>query len=230
MSKGDQMKFTLLKVIFTSGLLPLSTLSSAGIINSADYELTNIDGSFTWGNTNWNLAGSKGYVDNTADLSEIDTLLSDGYEFSSGNTGKVNGIYNWSTFGYHAFTYNFVETTTFSGLDLLISRNYSLLTPFFAEVFDGNNWTTLVSGTTGDLGLTLSIMNNQATTQNVSVDFGSVTGNAIRFGYNNGSQIALHEVTFNGNVSTTSVPEPSTFAIFALGMIGLASRRYKKAL
>jgi hypothetical protein len=27
---------------------------------------------------------------------------------------------------------------------------------------------------------------------------------------------------------TTSVPEPSTLAIFALGLIGLASRRFKK--
>ncbi|NQZ22998.1 MAG: PEP-CTERM sorting domain-containing protein [Colwellia sp.] len=28
--------------------------------------------------------------------------------------------------------------------------------------------------------------------------------------------------------STQEVPEPSTLAIFALGMIGLASRRYNK--
>jgi len=28
--------------------------------------------------------------------------------------------------------------------------------------------------------------------------------------------------------SATNVPEPSTLAIFALGMIGLASRRFKK--
>jgi hypothetical protein len=34
----------------------------------------------------------------------------------------------------------------------------------------------------------------------------------------------------NGNISynSASVPEPSTLAIFALGMIGLASRRFKK--
>jgi len=30
------------------------------------------------------------------------------------------------------------------------------------------------------------------------------------------------------NGGTTDVPEPSTFAIFALGMVGLASRRFKK--
>jgi hypothetical protein len=37
--------------------------------------------------------------------------------------------------------------------------------------------------------------------------------------------VSLPQVTFTG---VTSVPEPSTLAIFALGMIGLASRRFKK--
>jgi hypothetical protein len=36
---------------------------------------------------------------------------------------------------------------------------------------------------------------------------------------------ALPQVTITG---VTSVPEPSTLAIFALGMMGLASRRFKK--
>jgi len=41
---------------------------------------------------------------------------------------------------------------------------------------------------------------------------------------NNGVQHQLGEIEFFG----TKVPEPSTLAIFALGMIGLASRRFKK--
>ena len=36
---------------------------------------------------------------------------------------------------------------------------------------------------------------------------------------------ALRNFAYN---SSTEVPEPSTLAIFALGMIGLASRRFKK--
>jgi len=35
-------------------------------------------------------------------------------------------------------------------------------------------------------------------------------------------------IPFQLNGTTTDVPEPSTLAIFALGMIGLASRRFKK--
>jgi hypothetical protein len=30
------------------------------------------------------------------------------------------------------------------------------------------------------------------------------------------------------DIDTTSVPEPSTLAIFALGIVGLTSRRFKK--
>jgi hypothetical protein len=36
------------------------------------------------------------------------------------------------------------------------------------------------------------------------------------------------DCTTTGSCFTTSVPEPTTLAIFALGMIGLASRRFKK--
>jgi hypothetical protein len=40
------------------------------------------------------------------------------------------------------------------------------------------------------------------------------------------SQVAMGEVAFE--LSTTEVPEPSTLAVFALGLMGLASRRFKK--
>jgi len=35
-------------------------------------------------------------------------------------------------------------------------------------------------------------------------------------------------ISFNIIATTTSVPEPTTFAIFALGIMGLAARRFKK--
>ena len=43
------------------------------------------------------------------------------------------------------------------------------------------------------------------------------------------STLWIDGVSGSGSLNTgTSVPEPSTLAIFALGMIGLASRRFKK--
>ncbi|WP_159822808.1 PEP-CTERM sorting domain-containing protein [Colwellia sp. 20A7] len=42
------------------------------------------------------------------------------------------------------------------------------------------------------------------------------------------AQIDIVSVNSVGPVSSVNVPEPSTLAIFALGIIGLASRRFKK--
>jgi hypothetical protein len=45
----------------------------------------------------------------------------------------------------------------------------------------------------------------------------------------NGAAVSMDESTNLGVPSTiTDVPEPSTLAIFALGLIGLASHRFKK--
>lgn len=42
-------------------------------------------------------------------------------------------------------------------------------------------------------------------------------------------QIKLHGSGAIDNISYTTVPEPATLAIFALGLIGLATRRFKKS-
>jgi hypothetical protein len=49
---------------------------------------------------------------------------------------------------------------------------------------------------------------------------GVADGTAVAFGLRDGS--------ITGGGFTTSIPEPSTVAIFALGLMGLASRRFKK--
>lgn len=220
------MKFTLLKPTLVGLLLTLSTFSNASIISVDDYQLTDIAGSFTWGNTNWNLEAGDGYVNNSSDLALVDSLLSDGYEFSTGDDNPINGIYNWTTAGYHALTFTFDTETTFSEFDLLISRNNSLATPFFAEIFSNGIWSSLADSTTGALGATLRPGNNSDITQTLNLDLGLASGTAFRFGFDGGDQVALHEVTFTG--VSEEIPEPTTLAIFALGVIGLASRRIKK--
>ena len=50
----------------------------------------------------------------------------------------------------------------------------------------------------------------------------------LRIGTFLGSKNALWFDDLKIQTTSTSVPEPSTIAIFALGMIGLASRRFKK--
>jgi hypothetical protein len=64
----------------------------------------------------------------------------------------------------------------------------------------------------------------------VSVGVGSsVGGDYLAFADNVTIQFDNQDSrTFNFEVDSVDVPEPSTLAIFALGMIGLASRRFKK--
>ena len=70
----------------------------------------------------------------------------------------------------------------------------------------------------------------------VNVDFANITGfdaSNVTFG-SDYIEVAIGGLSMNNNsfinieLNSTSVPEPSTLAIFALGIIGLASRRFKK--
>ena len=55
-------------------------------------------------------------------------------------------------------------------------------------------------------------------TQPITLNFGYVVGGG------GGHNLQVN----NATLAVTNVPEPSTLAIFALGMIGLASRKFKK--
>ena len=61
-----------------------------------------------------------------------------------------------------------------------------------------------------------------------NIDFSSVQARYLRIRATGGdNSYAIGEFQAFGS-QVSSVPEPSTFAIFALGMIGLASRKFKK--
>ena len=49
---------------------------------------------------------------------------------------------------------------------------------------------------------------------------------SLQFSASKNSIMLLRDVA--SNTSPTSIPEPSTLAIFALGMMGLVTRRFKK--
>ncbi|SIS67400.1 PEP-CTERM sorting domain-containing protein [Neptunomonas antarctica] len=52
--------------------------------------------------------------------------------------------------------------------------------------------------------------------------------NTGKFGFYNYSQSQVRYTGFTEEVSPSAIPEPSTLAIFALGIMGLATRRFKK--
>lgn len=54
--------------------------------------------------------------------------------------------------------------------------------------------------------------------------------NSVSWSSNSGSATTMYtdNISYNTTGPTSTVPEPSTLAIFALGIMGLASRRFKK--
>ena len=63
-------------------------------------------------------------------------------------------------------------------------------------------------------------------------NFSGLSNNAGKFGFYNSSQGTVRYSGFEEDVCnqncTASIPEPGTLAIFALGLIGIASRKFKK--
>ncbi|MBA6384141.1 PEP-CTERM sorting domain-containing protein [Colwellia sp. BRX10-6] len=58
---------------------------------------------------------------------------------------------------------------------------------------------------------------------------GNIIVTSTDFNYHGGNlPFITDELAYVTSPRTAEVPEPSTLAIFALGMIGLASRRFKK--
>ena len=130
---------------------------------------------------------------------------------------------------------NVLLTATFS-LDSAINTNEMGILSFFGGVRGGNatlasveifNLTTNTS-LSGILNPTLGAgnwiyneFNFEPTAANAG-DYLQIRWNGGGTNSANGQEVAL--VSF----STVEVPEPSTLAIFALGMFGLASRKFKK--
>jgi len=105
---------------------------------------------------------------------------------------------------------------------------------------DLQSWTNLFNIVPSDGEVTVSMggMDTMSTDFNhndyiPALDFSSVQARYMRITATGGdNSYSIGEFQAFGSLAvnrqSTSVPEPSTFAIFALGMIGLTSRRFKK--
>jgi hypothetical protein len=102
----------------------------------------------------------------------------------------------------------------------------------------GADLTVLASNYTGNNGWADNTVYNfsldfTSTNINISINGANIfdvsgSFNSGKFGFYNYSQSQVRYTGFAEEVSPSVVPEPSTLAIFAFGMIGLASRRFKK--
>ena len=73
-----------IKITFILIIILFSHSNQAGLIKSDNYSLTNIEGDFIYGNTNWAYEPTL-YVDNNKDISIVDNILSNGYFYSPQN-------------------------------------------------------------------------------------------------------------------------------------------------
>ena len=217
------MRFNLLNAMLLSTILLVSSFANAGLIVFSDRSLfqdqlasaTNIDFEDDWAST-WN-----------------------GFNSASGYTTQgVNFVGNFNS-SYYLYVNNNNYAQTWGGMDagdsLLVEGrgvlNATLPTAINMLGFDFS----LSEGVAGlSKSVTFTLNSGESFTRNVLTRqknfFGIMSDSAIA-GFSFQTTLAerppllsIDNVTFG----VTSVPEPSTLAIFALGMIGLASRRFKK--
>jgi hypothetical protein len=197
---------------------------AAAPIAASTYSLTGLTGTFEYGRTDWNGLSDVGYVNDTTDISRVQTILSDGYTaMSSGQNGQVNAIYSGYPGGENtiAFAFNSGMDYVLNSLTFLSSRSYASNTTIVLEyALNGGAWQTTASTTTGALGISTGNANNY------TLNFGGVTADAFRLVLN-GSQISFHEISLDG--AAAAVPEPTTIALLGLGLLGFAVTRRKPA-
>lgn len=154
----------------------------------------------------WEFNGEEGtFITDGSDLSAGNYLLSD-FTVTSSLVGATigswgNGDYSPSAFG--------------NDVPYWIVWNGSTITDLISS---GSNWDTWFT------------FDDLSTSTIYLFDFGSgntqTNGQAMAFAGN--ASAPSYAYTATPTLESVSVPEPSTLAIFALGLMGLASRRFKK--
>jgi len=199
------MKFKLLKAAFMSLVLSASSSAFAGVIALDDW--FDYAGTNTGGLTQSQVSDNLYYaVALDLDFSTTDTYeVAAGWHIASANEWySLYASYVGSFTGYHHY--------------------------------DNNGWDryTSKSGASNHYYFALAEMFNPSF-QNQAVHAGNYVGTTST-GY--GDNLYYNKASFAGLMvikdgaaeweTRSEVPEPTTLAIFALGMIGLASRRFKK--
>tara|TARA_R110001599_G_scaffold210060_1_gene407314 strand:- start:300 stop:962 length:663 start_codon:yes stop_codon:yes gene_type:complete len=220
------MKFTFLKAIFTSAIILSSTLANAGIINQwdVDFAALNNDGKFnaatiqkstsfavngdvlTLNHNSWyyvNLADAIGV--SSLDLGLLDTTLS--FDFMTSGTPEISGV-QISDVSHHDIT---------GAFNLIGTQNWGLKNFSYSDI---GQWVTF------EINLS-DYFSNDTSTKAFSTlmfinDCDNCSNSNIDVSFRNMS------ITQSSDQLAAQVPEPTTLAIFALGVIGLASRRFKK--
>jgi hypothetical protein len=213
------MKLKFLKTALVSLALSVSSLANAGLIEQRDWLATDDmvyveDTGLEWLNINYSVGST---------YNSLSSRLAVNGDLEGFRIATTDEVYNmFSAFGLDNLSYLYSGTPT--------ANDQILADYFIASLGEGiSQWNTYYYGsinlayntTTGKYDRKgLYYYNNQANLYNETFP------EACCNGYSANQSNPYQGVYLVKNA--TSVPEPSTLAILALGMIGLASRRFKK--
>lgn len=201
--KGNTMNIKVLRAALAGLVLSVSVFANAGlIISDSDIALT---GAITDDFSSYAIGDTLIVSDGVFSLSEIGggTLsVTDGFNGSYGAIGR--SVVSWAGLGV---TLDFSNTVSAFGIHIGGSdQNWKV------EAFDINNVSLGFSTVAHDV-------------EGFYLGWSGLNIKSIAFTPTSNDAVLFDNLSY---VPSTQVPEPSTLAIFALGMIGLASRRFKK--
>lgn len=242
--KGIQMKYQFLKMASTGLMLSVSTLSAnAGLIDPSsqlldDAGATQLENWYGQGDLDWNSIwyGSSGAtaaswhaaVDGLTETFSI-------YNVTYNNSEYLIGGYNsgdWAGTGWqHGLNENFIfnltsnivhdtSNATWTGPATYSTQNGSGLFAWFGGSQDLDGGNSSILGNSNGASNTYGAYNGNY--------YGTKKGNIINEDTSNSASFTVNSLETFTVAGATSVPEPSTLAIFALSIMGLASRRFKK--
>ena len=235
------MEFKLLKATVASLAISVCASSAfAGLITNGDFETGDFSG--------WTVSQSGGSTQTVLPASGDPELgaspTSDFYAFAGNQSGPSQNIF-WQSVvvpnnllsAHFSFDYAYenvpndlisADTLDFSNVDNQQFRVEILLgNSLFYSVVPSDIVFSALQTNPGDNNIQTWTSFNQSITASLL----SLQGQSVLVRFAQADNRGPFDIGFD-NVSiitqTTSVPEPSTLAIFALGIIGLASRRFKK--
>jgi hypothetical protein len=219
-----------IKVLLGATALTFSAITNAALIEYNDRSAWEANGSFLLENFDGlsSLTIAEG-VDTAVGFNDMMRVF---YQTSGGVTETENTRNSSNELGTGTELKLQWDTTSSDSTTSLVIRFDSAITGF------GSTWgddVSFIGGFhAGNMLTMLSSAGELFTFGQQSTSFFYGFRNALPFttlslvGVGSVSNGFLTPVLDDVVISTTSVPEPSTLAIFALGMIGLASRRFKK--
>jgi len=222
------MKLQFLKTLILGAALSISAVANAGLINIDHYDITNARLT-DFGGWNHTYDGSTTPVNNTY------------YDYANGSGTLNDGTVGTGTQDTHLFdanvqsliTLHFANTVNISSFNLYSFTGGNLIPGNINDIFITHNATNYNLASVGFGGSSNGNTNAHESFDILNSALTGVQFDSLSFFINTSSltgytsNYSISEIEVFGNV-VNSVPEPSTLAIFALGIMGLVSRRFAK--